>query len=449
MTLRFGTSLRSSGKQNACSDPVHGFSPRVAAERGPLGEGTAPNSTVVHSIIVGALWLGVDLLVFHEVLAIGAGIAAAHIASFALATIFTYILHWRGAFAEAAHARKEPAWHVNLRFLAVCLSALFLRGGVLATAMSLWSWRPEIALVPASAVAALVVYAGSALFIVPSLNSPWIRTMRWQTAALAVATYVVVVRLVFMGPINLLPEEAYYWNYAQHLDIGYLDHPPMVAWLIWLGTSVFGPSEFGVRLGAPLCWLIAACFSFQFAYNLFGKTAAFVTVLLISALPFFFTMGFLIVPDAPLTAAWAGTLYFLERATLAEHRRAWLGVGVCMGLGLLSKYTIALLGLATLIHLLLDPKARRWFWSPWPYLAGVIALLLFSPVIAWNAAHDWASFAFQSTRRLSAAANFSLHLLVGSIVLMITPVGLAEVVSGFISSAGIRRLSPYSIDRKW
>jgi dolichol-phosphate mannosyltransferase len=401
------------------------------------------STTLAQSIILGAVWLGVDLLVFHEVLAIGVGIAATHIASFALATIFSYILYWRAAFAEAVHVRREPAWHVHLRFFAVCLSALFLRGGVLATAMSVWGWRPEIALVLASAAAAFVVYAGSALFVVPSRNFGWIRTVRWHTAAVAVLTYVGMVRLVFMGPINLLPEEAYYWNYAQHLDIGYLDHPPMVAWLIWLDTTVFGASEFAVRLGATLCWLIAALFSFRLAHNLYGKTAAFVAVLLFSALPFFFTMGFLMVPDAPLTAAWAGTLYFLGRAILAEHRRAWLGVGVCMGLGLLSKYTIALLGPATLILLLLDPKARRWFWSPWPYLAAVIALLLFSPVIAWNAAHDWASFAFQSTRRLSAAPNFSLHLLVGSIVLMITPVGLAEVVSGFIPSAGGRRLSPH------
>jgi dolichol-phosphate mannosyltransferase len=400
------------------------------------------------SITVGALWLGVDLLAFHELLSIGVGIAAAHIASFALATIFTYILHWRGAFAEPAHVRREPASHVHLRFLVVCLSALFLRGGVLATAMSVGGWRPEVALVPASAAAALGVYAGSALFVLPSLKSRWTRTVLWRNAALAVLTYVVAVRLVFMGPINLLPEEAYYWNYAQHLDIGYLDHPPMVAWLIWLGTTAFGSSEFAVRLAAALCWLIAALFSFQLAHDLYGKTAASVAVLLLSALPFFFAMGFLIVPDAPLTAAWAGALYFLRRATLAEHRRAWLGVGVCMGLGLLSKYTIALLGLATVIFLLLDPKARRWFWSPWPYLAAIIALLLFSPVIAWNAAHDWASFAFQSTRRLGAAPSFSLHLLVGSIVLMITPVGVAAVVSGLIPSTGIRRLSLHSIDRR-
>jgi dolichol-phosphate mannosyltransferase len=422
----------------------------MVAARGPLGlsGSSVPNSTVAQSITVGAIWLGVDLIVFHELLAIGLGIAAAHFAGFALAMISTYILHWRGAFAEPAHVRLEPASHVHLPFLAVCLSALFLRGGVLATAMSVWGWRPEIALVPASAAAALVVYAGSTLFVLPSLNSRWTRAARWRTVAMAVLTYVVAVRLVFMGPINLLPEEAYYWNYAQHLDIGYLDHPPMVAWLIWLGTTVFGSSEFAVRLGAAICWLIAALFSFQLAHSLYGKAAAFVAVLLFSALPFFFTIGFLIIPDAPLTAAWAGTLYFLERATLVEHRRAWLGVGVCLGLGLLSKYTIALLALATLMLLLLDPKGRRWFWSPWPYVAAVIALLLFSPVIAWNAAHDWASFAFQSMRRLRATPNFSLHLLVGSIVLLITPVGLAAVVFGFIPSAGIRRLSLHSIDRK-
>jgi dolichol-phosphate mannosyltransferase len=51
---------------------------------------------------------------------------------------------------------------------------------------------------------------------------------------------------------ELLPEEAYYWNYSRHLDIGYLDHPPMVAWLIRLGTMVFGQNEFGVRIGTAL-----------------------------------------------------------------------------------------------------------------------------------------------------------------------------------------------------
>ena len=110
-------------------------------------------------------------------------------------------------------------------------------------------------------------------------------------------------------------------------------------------------------------------------------------------------------PDAPLTAAWGGALYFLERALIGNRRAAWWGVGVCVGLGMLSKYTIALLAPATLLFILLDPGSRRWLWQPGPYVAALVATLFFSPVIVWNALNDWASFAFQSTGRMSVAAE--------------------------------------------
>ncbi len=168
--------------------------------------------------------------------------------------------------------------------------------------------------------------------------------------------YVIVLRLVFSGLIDLIPEEAYYWNYAQHLDIGYLDHPPIVAWLIWLSTSVLGNSEFSVRLPAFICWLITAFFVFRLASNLIGKPSALQSVLLVAALPVYFSIGCLMTPDAPLYAAWGGCVYFLERALVAQKRRAWWGVGCCMGLGMLSKYTIILLGPATVAFLLADRK---------------------------------------------------------------------------------------------
>ena len=60
---------------------------------------------------------------------------------------------------------------------------------------------------------------------------------------------------------NLYPEEAYYWNYAQHLDLGYLDHPPMVAWLIHLGTTVFGNTERGCGWRRS-CSLVTSVFVF-------------------------------------------------------------------------------------------------------------------------------------------------------------------------------------------
>jgi dolichol-phosphate mannosyltransferase len=171
-----------------------------------------------------------------------------------------------------------------------------------------------------------------------------------------------------------------------------------------------------------------------------------VAVLLFCILPFFFATGLLMTPDAPLTAAWGGALYFLERALIGNRRAAWWGVGVCVGLGMLSKYTIALLAPATLLFILLDPGSRRWLWQPGPYVGALVATLFFSPVIVWNALNDWASFAFQSTGRLEASLDFSLHVLLGSILLLLTPVGIASVATQFFSRdnrsrQGVRWLS--------
>src|ERR1700743_884959 len=90
-----------------------------------------------------------------------------------------------------------------------------------------------------------------------------------------------LLRLIYDGRVELFPEESYYWNYAQHLDIGYLDHPPMVAWLIKLGTLIFGDTEFGVRIGGILCTAVAAVFSYRLTRNLFGEAAAVIAVLLL------------------------------------------------------------------------------------------------------------------------------------------------------------------------
>ena len=277
--------------------------------------------------------------------------------------------------------------------------------------------------------------------IIPTLNEvenvdtvPHV--IRWRLLALAALGYVVLLRFVFLGSLNLLPEEAYYWNYAQHLDIGYLDHPPMVAWMIWIGTKLFGNTEFAVRIGASLSWLIAAFFCFQLARNLYGKTVAFVAVMMFCTLPFFFATGLLMTPDAPLTAAWSGALFFLERALIDERRTAWLGVGLCIGLGMLSKYTIALLGPATLIFILLDPGLRRWLWQPWPYLAAAISAAIFSPVVIWNFLNDWASFSFQGQQRLEQPMHFSLPILIGSILVLLTPVGLVAASRTLFARSG-------------
>jgi len=243
--------------------------------------------------------------------------------------------------------------------------------------------------------------------------------------ALLLAVGLVLLRLVYMGRVDLLPEEAYYWNYAKHLDWAYLDHPPLVGWLIYLGTAVFGDGEFGIRIFALLCSLITSIFAYLTATLFYGRRAGAMAALLVQILPFFFATGFIMTPDASLTACWAGALYFLSRVIFTNSARAWLGVGVCIGLGLLSKYTIALLGPAALLFALLDPPSRVWLRRGAPYGAALLAAAIFSPVVIWNAQHDWASFAFQTTGRIATPAKFSLHQLAGALVVLLTPLGVA------------------------
>lgn len=238
-----------------------------------------------------------------------------------------------------------------------------------------------------------------------------------------IVTVSLLIRLLCIGSNDLLVEEAYYWNYAAHLDIGYLDHPPMVGVLIKLSTLIFGTNEFGVRMPSLFCWLITVFFSIKLTHQLKPGCAPF-TAMLLAILPFFFLHSLVTTPDIPLIACWSGALYYLYRALVFSKATAWYAAGIWLGLGMLSKYSIVLLGPATLIFLILEPTARQWFLRKEPYLCLLITIAIFTPVIYWNATHDWASFAFQTTRRLQAKDSFSLHQLIGLFVVFLTPLGV-------------------------
>ncbi len=377
--------------------------------------------------VVGLLGMVLDLLVFQVLVAVGANTDLSQMASFFSGAIFNFGLNARGTLTQPSQSGRTLTWTLYSRFLTVSFLALFLRSAVLLLFIGSWHWQPQPAILVAILISAAVLFIGTVLFA-PESWSNEMPAVRWWVLTIAILAYVLVLRLVFMGLVNLIPEEAYYWNYAQHLDLSYLDHPPMVAWLIWLSTYVLGKSEFSVRLPAYICWIIAALFMFRLTLNLFDRTTAFRCILLLAVLPIYFGLGFFMTPDAPLYAAWAGCLYFLERALLGQNHRAWWGVAVCMGIGMLAKYTIALLGLGTLTFLLIDQQSRRWLFRPEPYLAAIITLMFFAPVLLWNMRHDWVSFMFQGPDRWTSTPKFSFHILIGSFFLLLTPTALFGIV---------------------
>lgn len=382
---------------------------------------TATTVTATRFAPAALLGIVVDVAVFQLLQGLERSLALSHVVSYLPATMVVYALSRRWVFLSAMGPLRDR--RTLERFIPVCLTTLFLRGGVLAILTQRAGWPPWKALAVASLAAAILTYLGSAFFVFRRDGiRPHVPSRR--LAALGLIGCTVLLRLTYLGLPDLLPEEAYYWNYAQHPALSYLDHPPMVAWLIGLGTAVFGDTEFGVRIGTFLCWFVTAGFCFALARELLGKGTALAAVALVAVLPFFFLFGFFATPDAPLTAAWAGAMYFFQRALLAHRRRAWWGVGICLGLGMLSKYTIVLLAPAALLFILADRPSRRWLLRPEPYLAVLVAVLLLTPVILWNMRHDWVSFLFQTAVRIDRQSEFGLPLLVVSMLLLITPLGV-------------------------
>jgi hypothetical protein len=209
----------------------------------------------------------------------------------------------------------------------------------------------------------------------------------------------VVLRLVAAAWTPLTFDEAYYWIWSKHLAGGYYDHPPMVAFVIRAGTAILGDTELGVRLVSILLALPMSFAVFRTATILFGgmRVAANATILLNVTL--MAAVGTMIVtPDAPLLVASSFVLFFLAKVLETGRGAWWLAVGAAVGIALLSKYTALFFGPAILIWLALVPELRRWLISLWPYLGGLVALAIFSPVIFWNADHHWVSFIKQIGR---------------------------------------------------
>ena len=190
----------------------------------------------------------------------------AQAASFLCALALAY---WPRLTSRGAGAAQHFGVRLGLRVTVVALLAYCMRGGVFDLLVAGWGWPPQAGIVPAAIAAALVLGRGNRYAV---SNARWEAggAADWRVAAIGAAGFAVALRLIYAGRVELMPEEAYYWNYARHLDIGYLDHPPMVGWLIAAGTAVFGDAEFGVRIGALCCGAVAGLFTYRLTREMFG-----------------------------------------------------------------------------------------------------------------------------------------------------------------------------------
>lgn len=192
-------------------------------------------------------------------------------------------------------------------------------------------------------------------------------------------------------PGELIPDEAYYWDWSRQLDGGYYSKPPLVAWIIAASTSLFGSREWSVRLPAVLLSTAGLVPVFLLTRQLYSTRAAAITVLALAATPGVTASSMFMTIDAPFLCAWCFALWTLWNL-LNSPPNDWkwvLPAVVATAAGLLSKQTMFGLFPLLAFFLVLSHEDRGWWRDPRLYIWTLASLLSLTPVVWWNLQHQW------------------------------------------------------------
>ncbi|QDK39498.1 glycosyltransferase family 39 protein [Bdellovibrio sp. NC01] len=202
-----------------------------------------------------------------------------------------------------------------------------------------------------------------------------------------------IVKLVLSALIPLSADEAYYWVWSHRLQLSYFDHPPMVAWLFYLGHFL-EPFMNAVRWPAVLLGHCTLALGILFLKDVFdlNKIRWWMYLILFSPLLGFGSM--IVTPDLPVVFFWMLSLYLLKEVLEKKSAQSYLLLGASLGLGFCAKYHIVLFVPALILYFLFEKKWKeiQWKYVPLTILTGLIFCL---PVILWNYQNEWASFTFQ------------------------------------------------------
>jgi 4-amino-4-deoxy-L-arabinose transferase-like glycosyltransferase len=234
--------------------------------------------------------------------------------------------------------------------------------------------------------------------------------MLWACATAIVA--LTVTRCLFISAIDLRVDEAYYWTWSKENVLSYLDHPPLIAWLIRLSTVVFGDTNYGVRLPGLLSMALMQLLLGNIVWRIVRDLRYVIAVVLMTEASLAYGLGMAkIAPDTALLPCELAMLWSLIRLAQSRDERWWLAAGFFGGLALLAKYTAVLLLPAIAAFVLVPSWRKEQLASVYLWLGLGVAALVFSPVLYWNAVHDWASFRFQLDRPAQASGWSAKFLL--------------------------------------
>jgi 4-amino-4-deoxy-L-arabinose transferase-like glycosyltransferase len=233
------------------------------------------------------------------------------------------------------------------------------------------------------------------------LNAPRPPWRRALTGDLAILLYLALGRILLHtltnGGYGFHRDELAMLDDARRLAWGYVAYPPLTPFVARIAYTLFGSALPGLRLPSVLAQAAVMVLAGLMARELGGNRAAQLLAAVAAGIaPMSLVQATMFQYVSFDYLWWVLTAYLVIRLLKSEDPRWWLGIGATVGLGLITKYTMAYLVAGLIVGVLVTP-ARRYLRTPWPWAAAGIALLIALPNLVWQAQHDFISLAFLSS----------------------------------------------------
>src|SRR5690348_7561927 len=196
-------------------------------------------------------------------------------------------------------------------------------------------------------------------------------------------------------------DELYYLACSRHLDWGYVDQPPLIAFVTWLARSLFGDSLAAIRFFPAVAGAGEVALTGLIARELGGgRFAQGLAALATLCAPGILAGDNLLSMNAFEPLFWMGCAWLLIRMVKTGNPKLWIWFGFLAGFGLENKYSMLIFGAGIVFGLLLTPE-RRLLANRWLWIGGAIAFLIFLPNLLWNIQHHFPFLEIQANIRRS------------------------------------------------
>ena len=230
----------------------------------------------------------------------------------------------------------------------------------------------------------------------------------WSTSFAVTLTFLLAIRVfcVIFTTLNLGPDEAQYWRWSTNFDWGYYSKPPMIQAIMGVSTSLFGNSEWAVRLASPFFHMATGLLLWYIGKTYWSKPTGLLAGLIYVLMPGVWLSSVIMSTDVSLLTFWTLSLLFLLRLRDGSSWRTAIALGLCIGLGFLSKYAMIYFLLGTGLAMIYDQPLRKALLTRSGLIAFAVFALVMTPHIIWSASNG-----FETISHTADNANWGASLI--------------------------------------